>query len=144
MIIIYQKFNLFDFKNSSDENVLQYWADRLPLQKRDRGRLDSKIDMLKRVGDNLPPKLLQPTRARHIMEIAVNGQVALRVLLCRGPIVMKNEFTFLFGATEKDRKYNPKNSPERADRNRDDLILNPSQRCKHERFNKSSEESIQR
>lgn len=142
MIIPYRKFNLFDYKDSNGENIVQYWADRVPVQKKDRGRLDSKIDMLERAGDSLPPKLLQSTKARHIMEITVNGQVALRVLLCRGPIVMKNEFTFLFGATEKDRKYNPKDALKRSDRNRTDLILNPNQRCKHEQFNKSSEESI--
>jgi len=143
MIIIYQKkFNLFDFKDSDGENVIQSWADKFPLQKKDRGRLDSKIDMLKSVGDNLPPKLLQPTKSRHIMEIAVDGQVAFRLMLCRGPFDAKSEFTFLFGATEKDRKYIPKDSLERADRNRTDLISNPSQRCKHERFDKSSEHSI--
>lgn len=142
MIILYHKINLFDFKVSNGKNAVQYWADSVPIQKKDRGRLDSKIDMLKRVGDDLPPKLLQSTRERHIKEIAVNGQVALRLLLCHGPIVMKNEFTFLFGATERDKKYNPKDSPERADKNRSDLISNPSQRCKHEQFSKSIEGSI--
>jgi hypothetical protein len=140
MIITFKRFNLFDFYTGG--NVIQDWADELPLQKKDRGRLDSKIDLLAKHGDDLPPKLLQPTRSRHIMEIAVNNQIAIRVMLCRGPFLMNNEFTFLFGATEKNRKYKPKDAPERADKNRGDLILNPNQRCKHEQFNKSSEESI--
>lgn len=138
MIITNQKINLFDFKDSDGENVIQCWADRFPLQKKDRGRLDSKIDMLESAGDNLPPKLLTPTKVRHIMELVVNGQVAFRLMLCRGPFDVKSEFTFLFGATEKDRKYIPKDSPKIADRNRANLISNPSQRCKHGRFNKSS------
>jgi hypothetical protein len=134
MIILLRSFLLFDFEDANKKNVMQVWADNLPMQKRDRGRLDSKIDMLAQAGDDLPPKLLQPTRSKHIKEIAVNGQVALRAMLCRGPSNMKSEFTFLFGATEQNRKYVPRDAPEKADSHRGDLILNPNRRCKHEKF----------
>jgi len=138
--MIIQYWNLFDFNDG--RNVIKDWADGLPMQKRDRGRLDSKVDMLAKAGDDLPPRLLQPTKSRHIMELALNGQMILRLMLCRGPFSMKNEFTFLFGAVEKNRKYIPKDAPERADGNRTDLILNPSKRCKHEQFSKSSQAII--
>jgi hypothetical protein len=142
MIILFQKFFLFDFENAQGDNILQVWADNMPMQKKDRGRLDSKIDMLAKSGDNLPPKLLQPTKSKHIMEIAVNGPVALRVMLCRGPFNMKNEFTFLYGATEKNRKHVPRDAPERANGHRDDLLLNPNRRRKHERFGQTSQTRV--
>jgi hypothetical protein len=129
--------SLFDYLDSHGRNVMQDWADNLPMQKRDRGRLDSKIDMLAIAGDDLPPGLLQNTRCRHIMEIAVNGQVALRPMLCRGPFAMQREFTFLFGAVERDRKYEPKDAPERGEANRLDLLADEEKRCEHERFNKA-------
>jgi len=139
MIIILEKWRRFDYIDSHGRNVMQLWADSLPMSKRDRGRLDSKIDMLGKEGDNLPPGLLQDTRCSHIKEIRVNGQVALRALLCRGPFDMQREFTFLLGAVERDRRYVPRDAPERAEGNRCDLLKRGRQgRKKHERFSKTS------
>jgi hypothetical protein len=129
-------WRLFDCRDARGINIMQDWADSLPMQKRDRGRLDSKIDMLERAGDDLPPGLLQNTRCNHIMELAVNGRVALRPMLCRGPFAMQSEFTFLLGAVERDTEYVPRDAPERAERNRLDLIDHPEKRREHERFNK--------
>ena len=136
MIILLKSLFLFDYKNSRGDNSLQIWADELPMQEGDRGRLDSKIDMLARAGDNLPPRLLQPTKEKHIMEIAVNGRIAIRLMLCRGPFSMKDEFTFLFGTLEKNRKYIPRDAPKRADTNRSKLLLDRKRRCRHEPFQK--------
>lgn len=129
-------FLLFDYLDSQGRNVMQYWADSLPMQKRDRGRLDSKIDMLAIAGDDLPTGLLQPTRHRHIKELAVNGQVALRAMLCHGPFAMRSEFTFLCGAVERDVKYVPSDAPKKAEARRLDLLAHADKRCKHERFSK--------
>jgi hypothetical protein len=126
---------LFDYKDSNG-NVMQYWATQMCMQKRDRGRLDSRIDILRRVGDNLPPRLLHPTRCKHIMHLVVNGEVALRPMLCLGPFDHDREFTFLFGTIERDRKLVQRDAPERAEQNRNDLIIHPENRCKHERFAK--------
>jgi hypothetical protein len=136
---------LFDYKDSNGINVMQFWANGMSMQKRDRGRLDSKIDLLERAGDTLPPKLLHSIR-RHktIMHLVVNGEVALRPMLCRGPFNMQKEFTFLFGTAERDRKFAQRDAPERAERNRQDLISNPQNRCKHERFGKEDQTDIQR
>ena len=111
MIIVLEKWRRFDYIDSQGRNVMQYWADNLPMSKRDRGRLDSKIDLLGSEGDNLPPGLLQDTRCSHIKEIAVNGRMALRAMLCRGPFAMQSEFTFLLGAVERDMKYAPRDAP---------------------------------
>jgi len=138
------KNNIFDFINSRGHNAMQRWANGMPMQKKDRGRLDNRIDLLERTEDGFCPRLLHPTtkRCKHIMHLVVRGQVTFSLMLCRGPATMNNEFTFLFGATERDRKYNPQDAPERADRNRDDLISNPNRRCKHERFSKDPETII--
>jgi hypothetical protein len=129
---------LFDYKDTNGYIVMQTWADTMPMQKRDRGRLDNRIDILERAEANLlPPGLLHPTRCRHIMHLVVKGQVTLCPMICRGTVDFQNEFTFLFGATEKDRKYVPKNAPKIADNNREDLKLHTQYRCKHERFNKN-------
>jgi hypothetical protein len=67
----------------------------------------------------------------------VNGQVALRPMLCRGPFAMGSEFTFLFGAGERDRKYVPLDAPKQADKNRLDLLkIGEHGRENHKRFSK--------
>jgi hypothetical protein len=144
MIIFMEKAFLFDFTDAEGNNMIQGWADSLPLQKRTRAKLESKIDMLAKAGDDLPPGLLQPTRCKHIMEIATKGNVAVRLMLCRGPFDMSQEFTFLYGSRERDKKYVPRDAPERADSNRNDLQANPRRRRKHETFIKSPQRSIQR
>lgn len=141
MIISIQKKKLFDYRDSTG-NIMQLWADEMPMQKRDRARLDNRIDLLERVEDNLPPGLLHNTRCKHIMHLVVKGQVTLCPMLCRGPSDMKKEFTFLFGATEKDRKYVPRNAPAGAEKNRIELTLNIRKRCKHERFSGYTETNI--
>lgn len=113
---------------------MQIWADGMPMQKRERARLDMRIDLLERVEDDLPPGLLHDTKCKHIKHLVVKGPVTLCPMLCRGTSDMKKEFTFLFGAIEKDRKYIPRDAPIRAEENRTALTLHPHRRCKHERF----------
>ncbi len=134
MIIYNLRTEVFDYTDSNGNSVVHKWADKMPMQPRERGRLDSRVDLLTRPEVDLPPGLLHPTSCKHIFHLTVNGQVALRPMLCRGPIRHQNEFTFLCGATEKDRKYVPRDAPMRAEENRTTLILHPHRRCKHERF----------
>jgi hypothetical protein len=122
---------------------MQVWADSLGLSQRLRARLDVKINILAQAGDHLPPKLVQNTKSKHILEIAVNSRpLALRPMLCRGTSNMQDEFTFLFGATEKNSKYIPSDALRRANENRDDLIANPGNRCEHEAFNKPTDAGV--
>jgi len=130
------RFDIFDYLDRRGRNVMQEWAQNINMQKRDRARLDLKIDMLSMHGDDLLPQVLQSTKNKHILELTVNGKVALRPMLCRGPIKMNGEFTFLFGATERDRKYIPNNALEKTEENRIDLLEKPrDKRCFHEEFN---------
>jgi len=137
-------YQLFDYLDSRDRNVMQEWA--LDLGEDQRARLDLKIDMLQRAGEDAP-KLLTPTsgrpRQRHIWEMPIKGEVALRPMLCRGPITMGSEFTFLSGAVERDRVYVPLNAPQRAEANRIDLITRGGNaREKHKRFGKENKELV--
>lgn len=118
---------------------MQEWA--LNLSEDECARLDLKVDVLKRAGDDLPPKLLTPTsgrpRQRHILEMPIRGRVALRPMLCRGPFAMRCEFTFLFGAFEQDNRYDPRDAPRRAEANRLNLIRRRENgREDHKRFSK--------
>lgn len=131
-----KRYNIFDYLDRRGRNVMQEWANKISLQNRDRARLDLKIDMLSMHGDELLPQTLQSTKSKHILELTVNGKVALRPMLCRGPVKMNDEFTFLLGVTERDRKYVPSDALERAEKNRLDLQENPkNKRCFHEEFN---------
>ncbi len=71
--------------------------------------------------------MLTDTKERQIKELCVNGNVALRLLLCKGPQSnLKNEeFTLLFGAAERDRKYIPRDAVMRAEGNRLLVLQNP-------------------
>lgn len=130
-------WQLFDYLDSRGRNVMQWWA--LGLSEEQRARLDLRIDVLKRAGGDLPPKLLTPTsgrpRQRHIMEMPIKGKVALRPMLCRGPFAMRSEFTFLFGAFERDRVYVPFDAPQQAEKNRLALLkIGEHGREKHKPF----------
>jgi len=142
MIIMNQQLKLFDYIDDNGFNVMQAWADGMPMQKRDRGRLDSKIDLLAIAGC-LPPGLVHPTKCRHIMHLVVRGEVTFCPMFCRGPFNnYHNECTFLLGATERDRKYSPTNADREAEKKRADLSVNPTKRCNHERFTKLTQEVI--
>ena len=128
-------YNIFDFierRNQGVLNVIKEWT--LSLQKKERAKLNQKIDILQQHGPNLSPKLLSDTGNKKIDKIRVNGKVALRLFLCRGPMNPETEFTLLYGAIEKDRKTIPKNALKRAQQNREALILDPTRRVKHERI----------
>lgn len=142
MIILNQEKEIFDYTDLNGFSVMHSWADEMPMQTRERAKLDQKIDLLKRTEDNLLPKLLHPTKCKHIMHLTVNGRVALRPMLCRGPANEKKEFTFLFGTTERDRKFVDRNAPQKAEDNRQNLELHPGRRCKHERFFENPERVV--
>jgi hypothetical protein len=132
-------WQLFDYLDSHGRNVMQGWA--MGLGDERRARLDLRIEVLERSGDSLPPKLITPTsgkpKYRNILEMRVNGPVALRPMLCRGPFAMRSEFTFLFGAEERDRKYVPLYAPKQADKNRLVLLkIGEHGRENHKRFSR--------
>jgi len=130
-------WRLYDYLNQRGDNEVADWT--RGLQKSDRARLNQKLDMLERYGiDGLPPKLVAGPLGghRHIYKLRIDGSVAMRPMLCKGPIDMNREFTLLLGATERDRVLDPMDAPRRAEQRRTEIIANPTRRCNHERVAK--------
>lgn len=108
----------------------------LGLQKSDLARLNRKLKMLEDNGPELGPKLLAgPIKGHpHIYKIRIDGRVALRPLLCKGPIDNDGEFTLLMGAFERGRKWVPSNAPGVAEARRQEVLSDPrARRCQHEK-----------
>jgi hypothetical protein len=125
------KYTIYDYVSPSEGNLMKSWS--MGLQKKERARLNSKIDALSLHGTELIPGILAPTGVPSIFKLRARGQVQLRPMLCEGPGSREAAFTFLLGAREVSWEYVPPKAPELAARLRDDLILHPDRRVKHER-----------
>jgi hypothetical protein len=121
---------VYDFIDANGQNVIEAWL--AALDKSLRARMRSKLDMLLKIDSDFPPKMLTDTNNPQIKELVVNSKEALRLLMCKGPHPhLKNEeFTLLFGACERDRKYVPRNSLELADVNRKLVLQDPARHRK--------------
>lgn len=125
-------FDLFDYVDPQGANIFAEWT--LELQKVQRAKMNAKIDMLQLHGEVLVPHVLTDTPIASIRKLRIKGNVQLRPLLCRGPHSMETEYTFLMGATERDGRLTPEDSPETADARRSVVALDQGRRCKHERI----------
>ncbi len=93
----------------------------------ERARMFRKLDALRVNGPELSTDLLSDTPSPHIKKIRVNGRVAPRLLLCRGPVNMtEREFTLLFGCTERDRAFVPANAIATAEEHRRFVAADPT------------------
>src|SRR5437016_2292901 len=92
---------LYDYRNHRGNNLIKEWCRRL--QKRDLIKLTQRIDKLGESGHELCPGLAGPLHnSRHLYKIKINGNVAVRLFLCKGPIRMEAEYTLLLSAFEAD------------------------------------------
>jgi hypothetical protein len=116
---------IYDFIAANGLNVINLWLGSLDVVL--RARMRAKIDVLLAAEGGLPPKMLTDTNEPQIKELRVNSKQALRLLLCKGPDpkMKSEEFTLLFGATERDSKYVPRNALSIAETNRQLVIGNP-------------------
>jgi hypothetical protein len=133
------KTALWDFLGPDRENLIQRWAKKQKLSNRDRGALNSRLDLLERIGFETAheTKMLggPVNKQRHIYKLVAHGDVMLRPMLCKGPPQHRvDEVTLLEGAIEKDWKLHPPNAPERAENNRLAIERDASRRGPHERF----------
>jgi hypothetical protein len=124
------KWSIYDYEHPQRGNLMAGWSARL--QKKEKAKLDMKVDALAMHGLGLIPGMLAPTGTSSIFKLRVAGKVALRPMLCEGPSDQET-FTFLLGAIEVQWEYDPPNAPQTAAEYRNDLIANPSRRCLHER-----------
>lgn len=115
-------WRLYDYVDVSGANDLARWCKQLQVS--DLARLNRKLKMLEDNGPELGPKLLAgPLKGyAHIYKIRVNGRVALRPLLCKGPLDNDHEFTLLKGAFETDGVWDPANACEIAVVRRKEVI----------------------
>jgi len=125
-------YNLFDYFNSNNENLIAKWTKTL--QKNDRGKLNAKLDMLALKGTELFPHILTGTPTSGILKLRVKGNVQLRPMLCNGPINNDREFTLLIGAVERDSNLVPSEADEKANKIKSIIIKDHNRRCAHERI----------
>ena len=122
---------LYDYLDASGSNLVAEWSKEL--QKPQRAKLNSKIDMLRLHGENLFPEVLTNTPTSGIRKLRVKGNVQLRPLLCRGPHG-EAEYTFLMGAKEVGGEFEPNDAVDTADARKSTVAANMSRRCMHERI----------
>ena len=127
------KWRLYDALDDGGHNIIKQWTQNL--QKRERVKLNQKLDMLEQYGPDLPPQLLAGPIFDHIYKLKVHGPIQLRPLLCKGPIDNNSEYTLLVGAIEIQWQFEPPDAETRAAINRQAIIDNPLRRCNHERVN---------
>jgi hypothetical protein len=125
------KWTIYDYKDERDGNLMCSWSKRL--QKKERAKLNNRIDALAMHGTDLIPGIVAPTGTASIFKLKVHGKVQLRPMLCEGPGKGEPEFTFLLGAKEIQFTYDPPGAPETAAELRENLVKNPKLRCEHER-----------
>jgi hypothetical protein len=126
-------WTLYDYRDRRGRNPVLEWC--LRLQKPDLARMNFKMDVLAEKGKDLCPNFLAgPLRGSpHLYKIRINGKVAPRLLLCKGPINMETEYTFLLGEFERDDEL-PEGMLETAEAYRQEIIANPNERRRpHER-----------
>ena len=96
--------------------------------------MNKRIDLLETNGKDLCPGLAGPlSKSPHLHKIKINGSVAARLLLCKGPIQMETEYTLLLGAFERDDEL-PEGTLETAESYRQNILRDPKKwRSPHER-----------
>jgi hypothetical protein len=108
--VIPSNWSIYEYVEDG-RSTIHKWLKDNNISERDRGHLVAKMDMLAKNGTELWPGILagpiasksSPNKLKpsHIYKLIVHGQIMLRPMLCRGPVDMDGEFTFLIGAIEK-------------------------------------------
>jgi hypothetical protein len=100
-------WKLYDYIDAQGDNEFKAWSEGL--QKPERAKLNRRLKALEDTGPALAPQMLAGplTGYAHIYKLKINGKIALRPLLCKGPIDNDAEFTLLKGAFEVGNQWNP-------------------------------------
>jgi hypothetical protein len=125
------KWTIYDYVDPVDGNLIRAWSSQL--QKKERAKLNQRLDSLEMHGPELIPGILSPTGIASILKLKIHGQVQLRPLLCEGPGRGEEAFTLLLGAFEVSDDYVPMGAPLIASRAREALIKDMRRRVLHER-----------
>jgi len=119
---------LWTFVSSVGRDLLVEWAENSRLPTKVRAQLDQKLDVLRQHSfDSVAhSKLLAGPVAPHVYKLRVNGTIAVRILLCRGPVTVEIEYTLLQGAIEKDGRLDPRDAATRACSHRAEVLRAPA------------------
>ena len=122
---------IYDYVDPVNGNLFRAWTARL--QKKERAKLNQRLDSLAIHGPGMIPGIVSPTGISSIFKLKIHGKVQLRPLLCEGPGRGEDAFTLLLGAVEISDDYVPKDAPLVASRLRESLIKDMRRRVIHER-----------
>ena len=128
---------MYEWVSDRNEGALTGW--RHGLEKTDKALIDAKTLMLETAADfdSLPGFIAGPIQVGGrkypgIYKIQMGRKIALRPLLCRGTEDNWKQLTFLIGAREQNRKFDPRSAPETAEKRRQDLLDGLASRRKYE------------
>lgn len=125
-------FDLYDYVRPDGTNDFKEWTEGL--EKKLQAKLNARLDRLAESGDVLFPQMLAGTDTPGILKLKLNGRVALRPMLCKGPCQIGAEYTLLIGAFEVGGKLKPKSADVIADGRKMEVGKDPkNRRMKHER-----------
>lgn len=119
-------FKIFHYLDEQARDEFKAWEDKL--QAIHRAKLRQKIDKLMLYGDTLHPHMLTDSGVSGIQKLRVQGSVKLRPLLCRGPLNVFLEYTFLKGAKEIGSRWEPKNARIVAKERKQEVVADPVNR----------------
>lgn len=135
---------IYDYIDEHGLNDIAEWT-RKKLQKPQRAKLNSKLNMMAENGSDLPPGLLIKTEVEYIYKIKVQGNPKLRPMVCKGLFKVIDEetgeekdeeaYTLLVGAKEISWDFETKGADFEAAIRRQIILDNPERRRKHERIN---------
>jgi hypothetical protein len=124
-------WTLYDYIDSKGANDFQAWWQGL--QKNERAKLSRRLKLLEDNGPGLAPQMLAGPISGypHIYKLRINGKIAVRPLLCKGPINNDIEFTLLKGALEVGNQWQPTSAPGDAVTHRGIILKDAKRRVPH-------------
>lgn len=124
-------WTLYDYVDAQENNDFEAWS--RSLQKPELAKLNRRLKALEDNGPSLAPQMLAgPLKDyQHIYKLKINGKVAVRPLLCKGPISNETEFTLLKGAFEVGNKWQPPSAPGDAVDRRGIVVKDAKRRTPH-------------
>lgn len=124
---------LYEWIDASGAGVVSGWK----LQKKQSIKLDAKLPLLRTAEVSpsgkveLPPSLIGGPGIdgyASIYKLKIHGNVALRPMLCLGPLNLDREWTILARAVEKDGELKPTDAAATAESRRQEILKDPNSR----------------
>jgi hypothetical protein len=124
-------WTLYDYVDAQGFNDFAAWS--RGLQKPELAKLNRRLKLLEDNGPALAPQILAgPIKGYpHIYKLRMNGRIAVRPLLCKGPVNNDAEFTLLKGALEVGNNWVPSSAPGEAVTRRGQVLASPKRRTLH-------------